>query len=178
MTEARLVPADDGGLMPDGDDGWFVLNARDARWLDGDLGKYTGFEGESFRFAQLGINLNVMAPGEPMTMYHRENAQEDFLVLSGECIAIVEGEERQLRPWDLLHCPAGVAHAIVGAGDGPSVVLAVGARTGEEDDGLVYPADPVAQKRGAAVAEETSLPTEAYKPFTFRKCGYGDGWLP
>lgn len=178
MTEARLVPADDGGLMPDGDDGWFVLNARDARWLDGDLGKYTGFEGENFRFAQLGINLNVMAPGEPMTMYHRENAQEDFLVLSGECIAIVEGEERQLRPWDLLHCPAGVAHAIVGAGDGPSVVLAVGARTGEEDDGLVYPADPVAQKHGAAVAEETSLPAEAYKPFTFRKCGYGDGWLP
>jgi len=178
MTEARLVPADDGGLMPDGDAGWFVLNARDARWLDGDLGKYTGFEGETFRFEQLGINLNVMAPGEPMTMYHRENAQEDFLVLSGECIAIVEGEERQLRPWDLLHCPAGVAHAIVGAGDGPSIVLAVGARTGEEDDGLVYPADPVAQKHGAAVAEETSLPAEAYKPFTFRKCGYGDGWLP
>jgi uncharacterized cupin superfamily protein len=178
MTEARLVPADDGGLMPDGDAGWFVLNARDARWLDGDLGKYTGFEGETFRFAQLGINLNVMAPGEPMTMYHRENAQEDFLVLSGECIAIVEGEERQLRPWDLLHCPAGVAHAIVGAGDGPSIVLAVGARTGEEDDGLVYPADPVALKHGAAVAEETSLPAEAYKPFTFRKCGYGDGWLP
>jgi uncharacterized cupin superfamily protein len=113
-----------------------------------------------------------------MTMYHRENAQEDFLVLSGECIAIVEGEERQLRPWDLLHCPAGVAHAIVGAGDGPSVVLAVGARTGEEDDGLVYPADPVALKHGAAVAEETSLPAEAYKPFTFRKCGYGDRWLP
>jgi uncharacterized cupin superfamily protein len=178
MTEARLVPAGDGGLMPDGDDGWFVLNARDARWLDGDLGKYTGFEGESFRFAQLGINLNVMAPGEPMTMYHRENAHEDFLVLSGECIAIVEGEERQLRQWDLLHCPAGVAHAIVGAGDGPSVVLAVGARTGEEDEGLVYPADPVAQKHGAAVAEETSVPAEAYEPFTLRKCGYGDGWLP
>jgi uncharacterized cupin superfamily protein len=178
MTEARLVPADDGGLMPDGDAGWFVLNARDARWLDGDLGKYTGFEGETFRFAQLGINLNVMAPGEPMTMYHRENAQEDFLVLSGECIAIVEGEERQLRPWDLLHCPAGVAHAIVGAGDGPSLVLAVGARTGEEDDGLVYPADPVAQRHGAAVAVETSVPAEAYEPFTFRKCGYGDGWLP
>jgi uncharacterized cupin superfamily protein len=178
MTEARLVPADDGGLMPDGDDGWFVLNARDARWLDGDLGKYTGFEGESFRFAQLGINLNVMEPGEAMTMYHRENAQEDFLVLSGECIAIVEGEERPLRPWDLLHCPAGVAHAIVGAGDGPSVVLAVGARTGDEDDGLVYPADPVAQRHGAGVTEETSVPAEAYKPFAFRKCGYEDGWLP
>jgi uncharacterized cupin superfamily protein len=178
MTEARLVPADDGGLMPDGDDGWFVLNARDARWLDGDLGKYTGFEGESFRFAQLGINLNVMAPGEAMTMYHRENAQEDFLVLSGECIAIVEGEERPLRAWDLLHCPAGVAHAIVGAGDGTSVVLAVGARTGDEDDGLVYPADPVAQRHGAGVTEETSVPAEAYKPFTFRKCGYEHGWLP
>ena len=66
MTEARLVPAEEGGLMPDGDEGWFVLNAKDARWLDGELGKYTGWEGANFRFPQLGINLNVLAPGEAM----------------------------------------------------------------------------------------------------------------
>jgi uncharacterized cupin superfamily protein len=178
MTEARLVSAPDGGLMPDGDEGWFVLNARDAAWLDGELGKYTGFEGKSFRFPQLGVNLNVMAPGEPMTMYHRENAQEDFLVLSGECVAIVEGEERPLRQWDLLHCPPGVAHAIVGAGERPSVVLAVGARTSAEEHVLVYAVDPVAQRHHAGVATETSAPAEAYEPFTFRKCGYEDGWLP
>ena len=177
MTETRLVEGEDGGLVPAGD-GWFVLNAKDARWLDGDLGKYTGFEGKEARFPQLGINLNVMQPGEPMTMYHRENAQEDFFVLAGECIAIVEGEERPLRRWDLLHCPAGVDHAIVGAGDGPSLVLAVGARTGAEDDGLVYPAEPAAQKHGAAVPEETSNPDDAYKPFSFRRCGYEEGWLP
>ena len=64
MTETRLVEGEDGGLMPAGD-GWFVLNAKDARWLDGDLGKYTGFEGKEARFPQLGINLNVMQPGEP-----------------------------------------------------------------------------------------------------------------
>ena len=76
MTEeAKLVPAEEGGLVPEGD-GWFVLNAKDARWLDGELGKYTGFEGKESRFPQLGININVLAPGEPMTMYHRENAQE------------------------------------------------------------------------------------------------------
>jgi uncharacterized cupin superfamily protein len=178
MTEARLVPAEEGGLLPEGE-GWFVLNAKDAHWLVGDLGKYTGFEGkDAAKFRQLGININVMEPGEPMTMYHRENAQEDFLVVSGECVLIVEGEERPLKAWDLFHCPAGVDHAIVGAGDGPSLVIAVGARTGVEEDGLVYPADPVAQKHGAGPAEETSDPREAYKPFSFRRTGYEEGWLP
>jgi uncharacterized cupin superfamily protein len=176
MTEAPLTRLPDGGLAPDGD-GWFVLNAKDAAWLDGELGKYSGWEGGSFRFPQLGINLNVMAPGEPMTMYHREDAQEDFLVLSGECIAIVDGQERSLTQWDLLHVPAGVDHAIVGAGTGTSVVLAVGARTGAEDDGLVYPAEPVAQKHGAAVDETTSDPKAAYKRFSLRKSGYEEGWL-
>src|SRR5258705_455460 len=78
MPEARLVPADDGGVRPE-DGGWFILNAKDAHWLDGTLGKYTGFEGkDGGKFPQLGINLNVMNPGEPMTMYHREDAQEEL----------------------------------------------------------------------------------------------------
>jgi uncharacterized cupin superfamily protein len=177
MTEAKLVSAKEGGLVPEGD-GWFVLNARDARWLDGELGKYTGFEGKEARFPQLGININVMAPGEPMTMYHRENAQEDFLVVAGECVLIVNGEERPLKAWDFFHCPAGVDHAIVGAGDGRSIVVAVGARTGNEDDGLVYPAHPVAQKHGAGVAEETTDGSGAYTNFTFRRTAYENGWLP
>ncbi len=177
MSEARLVPADSGGLVPDGD-GWFVLNARDARWLDGDLGKYCSFEGREARFPQLGINLNVLQPGEPMTMYHRESAQEDFLVLAGECLLVVDGEERPLRRWDLFHCPAGVAHAVVGAGEGPSLVLAVGARTGREEDGLAYPADPVAQRLGAGVEVKTSSSEEAYARFSFGQRGYEEGWLP
>jgi uncharacterized cupin superfamily protein len=177
MTEAKLVPAEEGGFVPEGD-GWFVLNAKDARWLDGDLGKYTGFEGPDSRFPQLGININVLAPGEAMTMYHRENAQEDFLVLSGECVLIVGGAERPLSAWDLFHCPPGVDHAIVGAGDGPSVVIAVGARTGAEDDGLVYPADPAAQKHGAAVDVETTDGKAAYAKYEFRRRAYEDGWLP
>jgi uncharacterized cupin superfamily protein len=156
---------------------WLVLNARDAEWIDCVLGKYCGFETKEDRFEQLGINLNVLQPGEPMTMYHRENAQEDFLVLEGECLLIVEGEERPLRRWDLFHCPPGVAHAIVGAGDGPSLVLAVGARRGE-DEGLVYPVDPVAQKHGAGVAVETTSPKEAYAGITFDRGPYQEGWLP
>jgi uncharacterized cupin superfamily protein len=179
MTEARLIPADDGGEMP-ADDGWFVLNAKDAPWLDGPLGKSTGFEGNEPRFRELGVNLNVLAPGEPMTMYHRENAQEDFLVLSGECVLIVDGEERPLKQWDLFHCPRGVDHAIVGGGDGPSLVLAVGARHPDEDEGLVYPAHPAAQKHGAAVDEETTDGDEAYAKYrpSFRRTGYEKGWLP
>jgi uncharacterized cupin superfamily protein len=175
--EAKLVPAEHGGKMPAGE-GWFVLNARDANWIDGDLGKYCGFEGKDPAFPQLGINLNVLQPGEPMTMYHRENAQEDFLLLSGECLLIVNGRERPLKQWDLFHCPAGVDHAIVGAGDGRSVVVAVGARTGEGDRGLVYPAEPAAQRHGAAPEIETADPKEAYAHSSFRRCGYEDDWLP
>jgi len=177
MTEARIVDAAQGGRVPEAD-GWFVLNAKDARWIDGPLGKYTGWEGPDSRFPQLGINLNVMQPGEPMTMYHRENAQEDFVVLHGECLLVVAGEERPLKRWDLFHCPAGIDHAIVGAGDGPSLVLAVGARTGHEDDGLLYPADPVAQRHGAGVPFDTADPKVAYASFTLQKCAYEKGWLP
>jgi uncharacterized cupin superfamily protein len=178
MTEeAKLVPVEEGGVAPEGD-GWFVLNAKDGHWSDGDLGKYTGFEGKESRFPQLGINLNVMQPGEPMTMYHRENAQEDFLVLAGEALLIVQGTERPLKRWDLFHCPAGVDHAIVGAGSGPCLVLAVGARTGAEDDGLVYPADPVAQRHGAGVDVETTEGKEAYARFQLRDTRYEEGWLP
>ena len=178
MTEAKLVPAENGGLVPE-DAGWFVLNARDARWLVGTLGAYCAWEGpEAARFPQVGINLNVLQPGVPMAMYHRENSQEDFLVLAGECVVIVEGEERPLRQWDLFHCPSGVPHTIVAAGDGPALVLAVGARGTGEEQGLAYPVDPVAQKHGAGVARETSLPSEAYEGMTHAWRAYEPGWLP
>ena len=176
MSEAPLVDSEGHGLVPDGD-GWFVLNARDTRWLTAELGDYCNFEAPGVRFPQLGINLNRLEPGQSMTMYHRENEQEDFLVLAGECVLIVEGEERPLRQWDIFHCPAGVAHAIVGAGEGPSLVLAVGSRSGGES-GIVYPADPVAQRHGAAVAVETSEPREAYARFSFTWRAYEPGWLP
>jgi uncharacterized cupin superfamily protein len=155
---------------------WFVLNARDAEWIDGPLGKYCGFESDEDRFEELGINVNVLAPGEPMTMYHRENRQEDFLVLDGDCLLIVEGEEHPLRKWDLFHCPPGVAHAIVGAGDGPALVLAVGARLGKS--GVVYPVEPAAQKHGAAAALETDSPKVAYAGIAFARGPYEEGWLP
>jgi uncharacterized cupin superfamily protein len=178
MTEAKLVPAENGGVIPE-DAGWFVLNARDARWLEGTLGAYCAWEGpDAGRFPQVGINLNVLEPGIPMAMYHRENSQEDFLVLAGECVVVVEGEERPLRQWDLFHCPPGVSHTIVGAGDGPALVLAVGARGTGEDQNLAYPVDPVAQKHGAGVAKETSLPSEAYEGTTHAWRTYESGWLP
>ncbi len=110
-----------------------MLNAREAQWWGRPgRGALCEFEGAGFEgaadFLQVGVNLTILGPGEPMAMYHRENDQEDFLVLSGEALAIVEGEERPLRQWDFLHCPAGTGHVIVGAGAGPCVVLAVGAR--------------------------------------------------
>jgi uncharacterized cupin superfamily protein len=164
------------GLVYDGD-GWFVLNARESRWRDfGPLGKGCNFEGKR-PFKQLGINLNVLAPGEPLGLYHRENHQEDFLVVAGECLLIVEGEERPLKTWDFFHCPGGTGHVIVGAGDGPSVVLAVGARGGRK--GLAYLVEPAALAHGAGVEGETTKPAEAYARFPSpERTPYGEGWLP
>jgi uncharacterized cupin superfamily protein len=164
------------GLAPDGD-GWFVLNARDSRWRDyGPLGKGCNFEGKR-PFKQLGINLNVLGPGESLGLYHREAKQEGFLVLAGECLLIVEGETRTLKTWDFFHCPGGTAHVIVGAGDEPSVLLAVGARGGGK--GLAYLVSPVALEHGAGVDEETTRYTDAYARFSqSRRVTYEQGWLP
>jgi uncharacterized cupin superfamily protein len=163
------------GLVADGD-GWFVLNARDSRWRDyGPLGVSCNFEGKR-PFKQLGVNLNVLEPGQPLGLYHRESRQEGFLVLAGECLLIVEGEKRPLESWDYFHCPGGTAHVIVGAGDGPSLVLAVGARGGRR--GLVYEVDEVARKHGASVDRETTKFAEAYARFPSRRTPYEEGWLP
>ena len=125
---APLERNDAGGLYPAGD-GWFVLDARDAQWFDsGGLGLYAPFEGEHARFEQLGVNLSILRPGEPACMYHREGAQEGFLVLSGEALLVIEGEERTLRTWDFVHCPPGTDHVLVGAGETRCVILAGGAR--------------------------------------------------
>ena len=164
------------GLVADGD-GWFVVNARESRWRDaGHFGRFCNFEGKR-RFRQLGINLNVLEPGQPIGMYHRERRQEDFLVLSGECLLLVESQERTLRAWDFVHCPAETNHMIVGGGSGPAVVLAVGARGGRH--GLIYPVEQLALAHGAGVEKETTKPAEAYAGFpAWARCRYQEGWLP
>jgi uncharacterized cupin superfamily protein len=178
MPEAPLEQTEHG-LMPNGE-GWFVLNARDAHWWDrGPRGKVMSFDGEP-EFEQYGVNLFVLGPGEPMSMYHWEADQEDFLVLSGEALLIVEGQERPLRQWDLAHTPAGVPHTIVGAGDGPAAILAIGARAHQDGEGWgAYPRDEVAARHDASAERETSDPGEAYARFPHREPSrYRDGWLP
>ena len=129
MPEAPLEPKD-GGLVPAGE-GWFVVNARDARWFDGNElgGRYTSFEGPDARFQELGFGIGILRPGEASAMYHGEEAEENFLVLAGECLLLIEGEERLLRAWDFVHCPRWAEHIFVGAGNGPCVVAAVGKTT-------------------------------------------------
>lgn len=168
LEESGLTRAE-FGLVPTGK-GWFVLNARDAPWNERDgrgfYCEFEGYEGDEADFSQLGINLQVLRPGEPMAMYHWEADQEDFLVVFGEAVAIVEGEERPLRRWDLLHCPAKTEHTIVGAGDTPCVIVAVGAR--ERSTGLewgAYTVADAARRHGAGVERETTDAREAYARF-------------
>jgi uncharacterized cupin superfamily protein len=181
VPEAPLEQTEHG-LVPKAE-GWFVVNAREASWINregrGVLTEFEGLKGEA-DFSQLGINLRVLGPGEPMSMYHWEADQEDFLVLSGEALAIVEGEERPLRAWDLLHCPAGTNQVVIGAGAGPCVIVAVGARTlSTGPDWGAYPVDEVALRHGAGVETETTDKNEAYARFKDEEpTSYREGWLP
>jgi uncharacterized cupin superfamily protein len=170
--------------------GWFVLTECEARWFKFEgRGVVPGLHGKG-DFPQLGIGLKVLGPGKPMAMYHWETDQEDFLVLSGEALLVIEGEERPLRQWDSVHCPAGTKHVIVGAGEAPCTVLAVGGREqhtiilpdgtmdGAPDWGA-YTVDETALRHGAGVEEETTDAEVAYARFPEPEpMRYRDGWLP
>jgi len=175
VAEAELVSTENG-LVPEGE-GWFVVNTREARWFENDVfGRYCAFEGD-VRFPEVGANIGVLEPGQSGCMYHGESNQEDFLVLSGECLLLVEGEERRLRAWDFFHSPAWTDHVLVGAGDGPCVILAVGAR--KPGSKVRYPTAEIADAHDAGVLETTESPQEAYARFPENvERPYRDGDLP
>jgi uncharacterized cupin superfamily protein len=142
---------------------WFVVNARDAAWRHSEtFGSWCAFE-EDVEFEELGIKVQVLQEGQPNCMYHGENAQEDFLVLAGECLLIVEGEERTLKQWDFVHCPPWTEHVFVGTGREPCLLLCVGARKADEQ--FRYTPNETALRHRAAVEQETGDPAEAYVRF-------------
>ena len=141
VPEAELKQIDAGVIVDS--DGWFVLNARDATWVRSEeRGQDTDFEGKQ-EWTQLGFRIQIIGPGQ-RGMYHRESGQENFLVVSGECTLLIEGEERRLKPWDFVHCPPWTEHTFVGGGDGPCVIVMAGSRVGGFE--VVYPVSEVAAK--------------------------------
>jgi uncharacterized cupin superfamily protein len=180
MPEAPLEDAG-SGLKPVGD-GWFVVNVRDAQWLTSEIptqgesdgaqrtitsGAECGFESREVEFPQFGIRLHVLLPGERNGLYHGENQQEDFLVLFGECLLLIEDEERRLRAWDFVHSPPWTEHIFVGAGDGPCVILMAGGRS--EPWQVRYTVSELAARYDASAKEETSDPDQAYVEFTMSR---------
>ncbi|MCB9870478.1 MAG: cupin domain-containing protein [Planctomycetes bacterium] len=140
--------------------GWYVVNIAQAKWSEHPLFGRRCILEHNTRFPQTGIGVAVLEPGKPACRYHRENAQEDFLVLSGECTLLVNGEERQLRAWDFVHCPPGVTHVFVGAGTGPCAILMIGHRP--QGHALFYPESEAARRVGAEAPEPTPDPRVAY----------------
>jgi uncharacterized cupin superfamily protein len=159
VDETPPLEAEDGLAPQPG--GWYVVNARHVRWVGQD-GMWRGawLEPEDEPWPSLGFNVTVLDPGNPSGRYHAESNQEDFLVVSGECLLLVEGQERRLRQWDFFHCPPWTEHVLIGAGDRPAVVIAVGTRA--PDVGFRYVADEVARRHGAAPPHDTELASEAY----------------
>jgi quercetin dioxygenase-like cupin family protein len=161
VREADLE--DSGSGLAPITEGWFVVNMRDAEWwFTESRGARCSFENEYGRapieFEQLGVNVTVLEPGQS-SLYHAEAGQEAFLVVSGECTLLVEGEERRLREWDFFHCPPWTEHAFAGAGERPCVIVMAGARSGP---GVRYPASELAARYGASVEEETTDWRQAY----------------
>jgi len=151
---------------------WFVRNVADNEWwVNEKFGARTFLVPDGSR---VGARVHVLEPGKPSTLYHRESEQEGFLVVKGECLLIVEGEERLLRPWDYFHCPPHTTHSFVGAGDGPCVMVTVGLRA--EDGAILYPRDETALRRRAGVERETDTPGEAYAPFPKWVPGRPSAW--
>src|SRR5207245_1554815 len=173
VEEARLE--DHGSGLTPVTEGWFVVSIRDAAWIRNDaFGAACIFEGDDAPFADLGFTLCVLRPGQPNGMYHAETNQEDFLVLAGECLLLVEGEERRLRAWDFVHCPSRTEHIFVGAGSGPCVIFMTGGRAREK--GIVYPRSELAVRHGAGVETETSARDEAYGSFPKWQPGRPGEW--
>ncbi|MEA2126301.1 MAG: hypothetical protein QOI80_3083 [Solirubrobacteraceae bacterium] len=138
----------------------FIINTADAQALSHSRrATIIQFESERRSWPDIGVNIQIMEPGQPNCRYHSEPVQEDFLVLHGECIVIIDGEERPMAQWDFLHCPAGVPHVFVGAGDGPCAVLMIGSR---REDAAHYPVNETAAKYDASASETTDDPEEAY----------------
>lgn len=157
--EASIEQTEAGAVVTS--PGWFVLNMADAAWTrDPRGGEWANPGPEEGEFEHYAIGIHVLQPGQSNGLYHAENVQEDFLVLSGECLLLVEEEERPLKAWDYVHCAPGTNHIFIGSGEGPCAILMVGAR-GEGKE-LHYPASEVAAKHGVAAPEETSNPREAY----------------
>jgi uncharacterized cupin superfamily protein len=178
VPEARLE--DKGSGLAPASDGWFVVNVRDAQWLTSEDGEKrpTGsecvFESREAWFRELGFKLHVLPPGQANGLYHGESAQEDFLVLAGECLLLVDGEERRLRAWDFVHCPPWTEHIFVGAGDAPCVILMTGTRS--EDAQIRYPVSELAARHGASAEAETNDPDEAYADFEPSRRGRPAYW--
>lgn len=176
MVHEATLTQTEAGVVPEGE-GWFVVNLRDAAWWwSEDRGQFTHLDGEP-ELPEVGVRIHVLEPGRPNGMYHGEAGQEGFLVLSGECLLVVEGEERRLGAWDFFHCPPWTEHIFVGAGGGPCLVVMLGAR--HPGFAGLYPVSDVAAKYGASVDRETRDPTEAYaRSPLWQKTSYVAGWLP
>jgi uncharacterized cupin superfamily protein len=178
VTGVPEAPLDrtENGVQAAGE-GWFVVNARDAVWGESDeMGVFTRLgESKAARFPQLGFNIGVLWPGQPACMYHREPNQEGFLILSGECILLVGGQERHMKQWDYFHCPPDTDHLLIASGDEPCVAVAVGSRASRE---VVYPVSEPARRYGGSVEKETANPDEAYAGMEVRDTAYKNGWLP
>jgi uncharacterized cupin superfamily protein len=176
MTEEAHLEQTDYGLTP-ATDGWFVVNVPDAAWMTNEvLGSACVLEGDDVSFPDVGYTIAVLQPGQSGGRYHGEANQEDFLVLAGECVLLVEGEERRLETWDFVHCPPYTEHAFVGAGEAPCVIFMTGARKGWPTTGVIYPRSELALRHGAGVEVETTKSAEAYAPFPKWRPGAPSDW--
>jgi uncharacterized cupin superfamily protein len=158
MQEARIDTTPEGQVAAG--EGWYILNLGEMAWetVPG-FGVWCDFDDPSH--PRVGVHVHVLEPGEANGYYHAEEALEGFLVLSGECIAVIEGEERRMRRWDYFHSPPGTEHITIGAGDEPCAILMFGSP--DPSRKVEWIANETAAKHDASVERTTSRGTEVYR---------------
>jgi hypothetical protein len=165
MVPESQLEKTEHGLVSKGE-GWFVLNKRDAVWrhVDGrgasaSLAPISKASGNSSSSASI---RSCSGSGRTDGHVPLEGRSGGLPRGVGEAVLIIEGEERQLRAWDFVHCPPNTKRVIGGAGSGPCFVIAVGAR--EHDSlcvtGVVYVIKSIRiRARGGISAGAASLTT-------------------
>jgi unsaturated pyranuronate lyase len=102
---------------------------------DGAVGSFGTINGAPEVEAAPGVKIRAVAHGTIMLSYvrlepnsvaatHLHSEEQMGIVLSGECVFDLDGEERTLKMGDVYHAPAGVPHG-ARATDEPCVILDV-----------------------------------------------------
>jgi uncharacterized cupin superfamily protein len=120
--------------------------------------------GDAASLSDFGVNLLRLPAGAWSSQRHWHSAEDEFVyVLDGEVVLVTDAGEEILRAGDCAGFKAGVqdGHHLLNRSSGEAVVLEVGARKVEEDEGEYSDIDLRFLKGRAGYAKKDGTPFSA-----------------